>query len=77
MLNHTEYLTEALEEIRKTANVKLKLSRKVHRKAARQVARGYWATGERMQNYADRLDREARSDLAQIQKILANPNMNR
>ena len=76
-LNRTDYLLEALEEIRNLANTKLKMARKVHRKAAKQAGKGYLATSNVMKGYADRLENEARQDLERIQKILADPALNR
>lgn len=76
-LNHTDYLLEALEELRKLAYTKLRLARKVHRKAAKEARKGYLGTPNAMKGYADRLENEARQDLERIQKILADPALNR
>ena len=76
-LNRTDYLVEALEELRNLAYTKLRLARKVHRKAAKEARKGYLGTSSGMKMYADQLENEARQDLEHIQKILADPALNR
>lgn len=76
-LNHTEYLVDALEELRRNANVKLKESRKITRKAGRETRAGYHATANTLYRRAETLENEARHDLEQIQRILADPTLNR
>lgn len=70
-LNHTDYLVGALGELRKHAAKTLKQVRRYRRKAL-SSGNAEWFSSQAMI-----LENEARQDLELIQKILANPGLNR
>lgn len=76
-LDNNDYLVDALEELRKHATMKLKESKKMYRKAGRNARSDYYQFAAKQYDLAEALEGEARHDLEQIQRILANPNLNK
>lgn len=76
-LDNNDYLVEALEELRKHAKMKLKESQKLYRKAGRNARGDYFSIAAGQYKLAESLEDQARKDLEQIQRILANPNLNK
>lgn len=77
MLNHTDYLIEALEQLELHAKEKLKESRKLYKVARKAYRKGNGGDSERFWQKSEELENEARNDLEQIQRVLANPTLNR
>lgn len=76
-LDNNDYLVDALEGLRKHATMKLKESQRLYRKAGRNARADYFSLAERQYRLAEDLEDVARKDLEQIQRILANPNLNK
>lgn len=72
-LDNNDYLVDTLEELRKHARITLRQARKYRRKAGT-----HWCEDSKwFINRASEFENQARKDLEQIQRILANPNLNK
>lgn len=73
MLDSTSYLITALHELEAHAKKTLRRARTYRRKAGKASTYDQdWYLKQ-----ADKFEAQARADLAEIQRILANPNLNR
>lgn len=76
-LNHTDYLVTALEELEAHAKSKLREVRELYSMARKAYRKGRGGDSERLWEKANEIEIEAKQDLEQIQRILADLRINR